>query len=256
MKKLRLILVAVLLCLLFGVLSACNEAPAYDFIDGAFGYTFNDDGKTVTLSYWKDRSNGDIVIPVTATNGDKTYTVTVIGNGAFAAQTGKLTASDCFGNYTDVANNDLLSVTFEEGSQVTKIEGRAFEKCKKITSVVLPETVTEIEGFAFYKCTSLTTVTIGSKVKKLGDDCFNGCTALKEVYLNSTSVPEVGDRAFKWYDSSVTSFMGSADTYKVISGLKLIVTNDEILKAFTSTGTSTNLNLRYWHDYKSCFKTV
>ena len=79
---------------------------------------------------------------------------------------------------------------------------------------------------------------------------------MPEVYLNLTSVPEVGDRAFKWFDSSVTSFMGSADPYKVIGGLNLIVTDDEMLKAFTSTGTSTNLNLRYWHDYKSCFKTV
>lgn len=256
MRKLKIVFVIVAVLCLMGILSACNnDTISYDFKDGAFGYTINEDGKTVTLATWLDRTNGDVVIPATATKGDKTYDVTVIGTGAFAASYGKLKAKDCFGNYTDVSNNQITSLTFDANSKIKTIEGRAFEKCKKIETVILPNTLNELKGFAFYKCESLKEITIDKGVTKIGDDCFSGCTALKTVTLKHTdskNLPEVGDRTFKWYDKTVKSFMGSNDPYKVID-LTIKVENEEMLKAFKGTGSSTNINLRYWHDYAAKF---
>lgn len=256
MRKLKIVFVIVAILCLMGILSACNnDTISYDFKDGAFGYTINEDGKSVTLVTWLDRTNGDVVIPATATKSGKTYDVTAIGTGAFAANYGKLKAKDCFGNYTDVSNNQITSLTFDANSKIKTIEGRAFEKCKKIETVILPSTLNELKGFAFYKCESLKEITIDKGVTKIGDDCFSGCTALKTVTLKHTdskNLPEIGDRTFKWYDKNVKSFMGSSDPYKVIN-LTIKVENDEMLKAFKNTKSSTNINLRYWHDYAAKF---
>ncbi|MGN0796383.1 MAG: leucine-rich repeat domain-containing protein [Christensenellales bacterium] len=256
MRKIKIFFVVFAVLSLTVILSACNsDTVKYDFKDGDFGYTVNEDGESVTLSVWLERTNGNVVIPSTATNGGKTYKVTTIGTGVFAATYGKLKASDCFGNYSDVSNNDLLSVTFAPNSNVTTIEGRAFEKCKNIETVVLPETVKTISGFAFYKCEKLVSVTIDKNVTEIGDDCFSGCTSLETVTLKHTdskNLPEIGDRAFKWYDSSVKSFMGSNDPYKVLD-CTFKVENEAMLAAFKGTGTSSNLNLRYWHDYADKF---
>ena len=65
---------------------------------------------------------------------------------------------------------------------------------------------------------------------------------------NEKNLPEIGDRVFKWYDSSVKSFMGSSDPYKVI-GCTIKVENAVMLSAFKNTATSSNINLRYWSDY-------
>ncbi len=252
MKKIKIFLIVIAALSLICVLSACNsDAVKYDFKDGVFGYTIGDDGESVTLSVWLDRTDGNVIIPSTVTKGDKTYKVTTIGNGVFAASYQKLKATDCFGNYSDVSNNQLVSITFAPNSNVTVIEGRAFEKCKNIETVILPESVKEIKGFAFYKCENLKTVSIEKNVTQIGDDCFSGCTSLETVTLKHTdekNLPEIGDRVFKWYDSSVKSFMGSSDPYKVI-GCTIKVENETMLSAFKNTATSSNINLRYWYDY-------
>ena len=55
---------------------------------------------------------------------------------------------------------------------VTSIGDGAFNECKKITSVVIPNSVTSIGNNAFFNCTELTSITIPNSVTSIGENAF------------------------------------------------------------------------------------
>ena len=59
------------------------------------------------------------------------------------------------------SNSPLESITFESNSNLTTIEQGAFNFCRKIKSIRLPESVTNIEECVFGGCSSLETVSGG-----------------------------------------------------------------------------------------------
>lgn len=69
-----------------------------------------------------------------------------------------------------------------DGVPVTKIITRAFEDCKDLTSVTIPETVTYIGDEAFKNCKSLLSVDLPDSLRQLGKDAFSGakCTVRME----------------------------------------------------------------------------
>ena len=69
---------------------------------------------------------GAIAIPATVVNGSNTYSVTSIGDGAFAGCSG------------------LTSINIP--SSVTSIGAGAFENCIGLTSIAIPNSVTSIGG--------------------------------------------------------------------------------------------------------------
>ena len=58
---------------------------------------------------------------------------------------------------------------------VTSIGGGAFQYCRDLTSVTIPNSVTSIGGGAFYSCSGLTSVTIPSSVTSIGRSAFRNC---------------------------------------------------------------------------------
>ena len=79
-------------------------------------------------------------------------------------------------------------------SNVTTIIDGAFERCKKLTSVIIPDSVTSIGNWAFTYCSSLTSVTIGSGVTSIGKSAFQNCTSLNSITCYATTAPSLGDR--------------------------------------------------------------
>jgi beta-lactam-binding protein with PASTA domain len=99
---------------------------------------------------------------------------------------------------TDFDNSYNGSVIIPEklgGYPVTSIGDRAFEYCKSLTSVTIPNSVTSIGNSAFSDCTRLTSVTISNSVTSIGNNAFYNCTRLTSVTLGN-SVTSIGDRAF------------------------------------------------------------
>jgi hypothetical protein len=55
----------------------------------------------------------------------------------------------------------LVAITFESGSQLSQLEGRAFDM-SGLTSIHLPASVTVVGEFCFSGCHSLTSITFDS----------------------------------------------------------------------------------------------
>jgi uncharacterized repeat protein (TIGR02543 family) len=80
------------------------------------------------------------------------------------------------------------------GKPITKIGNYAFEGCKNLTSVVIPDNITYIGSRAFRSCSNLKEITIPDSVTSSLKETFEDCMALTEVTIGS-GVPSV-DNAF------------------------------------------------------------
>lgn len=95
---------------------ALLNVRAYDFQSGTLYYNIiSADDLTCSVTSGDAAYTGDITIPATAEYGDKTYSVTQIGNSAFAG---------C---------RELTSITL--GPSVTTIGEMAFYNCRGLTTL-------------------------------------------------------------------------------------------------------------------------
>ena len=126
--------------------------------------------------------------------------VTSIGEGAFENCTG-LTSLTCPAfAISHIPKSKLQTVVITSGEY---INGWAFQNCKSLTSVVIPDSVTTIGSGAFSGCSNLTSVVIGDSVESIGEKAFSSCTSLTSVVIGD-SVESIGDQAF-YYCTSLTS---------------------------------------------------
>ena len=148
------------MCLL-GCLLSSIKAWAYDFELNGLYYTITDaTAKTVEVSNVADYDN----------------------NGDFYS-----------GSITIPRRISYNNVIYD----VTKIGNDAFENCRDLTSVSIPESVTIIGSAAFHDCVALSSITIPNSVTTIGDYAFCGCWVLSDVII-SNSVTDINRMAFAW----------------------------------------------------------
>ena len=97
-------------------------------------------------------------------------------------------------SYKGTAQNIRISDTYNE-LPVTTINNKAFNYSKKITSVIIPNSVATIGANAFSGCSKLTSVEIGNGVISIGASAFESCTNLTSIIIPD-SVTSIGDKAF------------------------------------------------------------
>ena len=78
---------------------------------------------------------------------------------------------------------------------VTAIDELAFNKCDKITDVVLPNTLTSLGKGAFRNATALKTIALPSSLQEIGEQCFYECKSLESVSLPA-SLKNLGAKTF------------------------------------------------------------
>ena len=78
---------------------------------------------------------------------------------------------------------------------VTSIGDYAFRGCKSLSSVVIPEGVTSIGKGAFSMCKSLTNLVIPDGVTSIGDSAFSDCCSLTSLVIPE-GVTSIGKKAF------------------------------------------------------------
>ena len=147
------------MCLL-GCLLSSIKAWAYDFELNGLYYTITDaTAKTVEVSNVADYDN----------------------NGDFYS-----------GSITIPRRISYNNVIYD----VTKIGDQAFQNCRELTSVSIPESVTSLGVEAFNDCTIMTSITIPNSVTTIGDLAFCGCWVLRDVII-SNSVTDINRMAFR-----------------------------------------------------------
>ncbi len=93
------------------------------------------------------------------------------------------------------ASGALIIPAAIEGKSVTSIGERAFNGCKGLTSITIPNSVTRIGDYAFYKCKSLTSITIPDSVTSIGEMTFGACSNLTSVTFLGDA-PKAGEGVF------------------------------------------------------------
>lgn len=78
---------------------------------------------------------------------------------------------------------------------LNEIQTGAFDNCRTLKTMVIPDNVHMIGMFAFQNCGSLTTITIPDYVEELKSFCFGYCSNLRECHLGS-SVKDIDGAAF------------------------------------------------------------
>ena len=201
MKKQLLLLILILLPMV---------ASAHDIeVENADGktiyYNYTNNGtelevtyRGISISFYSNRYQRNIVIPEEVTYMNRTRKVTSIGGGAFYGCY-DLTSVTIGNNVTSIGKDaffncsSLTSVTIP--NSVTSMGDMAFEGCSKLTSVTIPNGVTGIGYATFRRCSSLTSIIIPNSVASIGKEAFFDCSNLTSVTVGN-GVTSIGNRAF------------------------------------------------------------
>ena len=88
------------------------------------------------------------------------------------------------------------SITYENITyNVTSISDNAFDTCRDITSITMPNGITTIGERAFARCSGLTSITIPNSVKTIGLSAFSECSGLTYIDIPN-SVTTIDYSAF------------------------------------------------------------
>lgn len=230
MKPKRLISLLVAVCMMITMLplSAVTAfaADTLSFTIDDIQYTIDKNDSTAvsvtgTTGYGDINNKKDLVLPETVEYNGVTYTVTSIGNGAFAGKNGLnsivipntvvLIAESAFASNWGLASieipasvveigtrafewaGNIAEVKFAANSQLKILGTSAFSHAKGLKSIELPEGLTTIKNCAFADCNVLESVTIPASVTTIMEHMFDnpsnptgGCPMLKTVKYAGT----------------------------------------------------------------------
>ena len=148
----------------------------------------------------------------------------------------KYTVTDEINHYVSVGTKSTLTGALEIPSQievgggtiysVTGISNVAFNSCRNLTSVTIPNSVTTIGDGAFNDCSSLTTITIPESVTTIGGSVFAGCSRLTEIKVenNNTSFSSQNGVLFNKNMTTIVCFPNgkSETTYTIPNSVTCI----------------------------------
>ena len=135
-----------------------------------------------------------------------------------------------YDGYDQPTGNLIIPSTVTDGNDtysVTSIGNVAFQFCRGLTSVSIPNSVTSIGNYAFNNCSSLTSVAIPNYVSSIGYYAFSGCSGITSINIPN-SVTSIGESSFAYcyglssltIGSSVTSV--GTDAFVYCTGLTSI----------------------------------
>ena len=117
----------------------------------------------------------------TATFGEEGYSINYVVEEGNATITSFVKDDDF---------NGILVIDKLNGNPVTAIDANAFNNCRSLESITLPDTLIRIGSNAFSGCDALKSVTMPDGVTSIGSGAFGSCSSLQSVDLpeNLTSI--------------------------------------------------------------------
>lgn len=79
--------------------------------------------------------------------------------------------------------------------QVTQVLYQAFQNCKTVKTINIPETITSIQQEAFYGCSSLNHIVLPSSLSKICSKVFYNCISLQSIEVPA-SITSIESEAF------------------------------------------------------------
>ncbi len=158
-------------------------------VQAQFIYVTNSDGNSITITGYNG-PGGAVFIP----NYINGYSVTVIGNGAFADSTNLtgVTTPTTAARIGEGAFAECERLNYVEiAGGVTNIGPEAFLLCTSLTSINI-DSVTSIGSSAFSGCGSLANIVIPGSINSIGEDAFAMCTNLTTAYFQANAPPDNG----------------------------------------------------------------
>ena len=135
------------------LLLALTGARAEDFVVDGIKYSTDSspEGEVAIVGY--ENIAGDVVIPSTVTYEGVEYEVTCIGGFNYSPVSSVTIPSTVrsIKKYAFWASS-LNSIYFESPSSLTEIDSMAFNNCRELKSIELPNSVRSINHAAFVKC--------------------------------------------------------------------------------------------------------
>jgi hypothetical protein len=197
MKRIiSLVFTVLCLCLLAGTAKSQTVA---DWSEGGIWYKViptTTDKVAVCQNPAGQDYTGTVTVPSTVTHEGMTYTVTAVGNRAFA--------------YADDVDAASTVEYVNLPSTIVSFGGCAFQWCRGLKSIVIPNLVVALwdddfdgvddgEGGVFMGCTGLEEITIGSGITNMAapNGLFNPVGLnLKKVTCYATTPPAINDDTF------------------------------------------------------------
>ena len=210
------------LLLMVALLSWSMVVAASDFDDGILKYTITSPSNLevrcdgFTNAHTNDES---VVIPETVNYNNRTYTVTMIGDGDSTYSNGSCSFS-----------SKLKSILLP--NSIVTINNYCFSKCYSLTEINIPNSVTAIGGVAFQYC-GLTSLVIPESIKKIGNGAFYGNSHLMEVFFLGSEKPEIRSNAFDYCHSALTLYVPNKETYGNASNMVQYVSFPTSTYAYT-----------------------
>lgn len=210
------------LLLMVALLSWSMVVAASDFDDGILKYTITSPSNLevrcdgFTNAHTNDES---VVIPETVNYNNRTYTVTMIGDGASTYSNGSCSFS-----------SKLKSILLP--NSIVTINNYCFSKCYSLTEINIPNSVTAIGDVAFQYC-GLTSLVIPESIKKIGNGAFYGNSHLMEVFFLGSEKPEIRSNAFDYCHSALTLYVPNKETYGNASNMVQYVSFPTSTYAYT-----------------------
>ncbi|MBQ8868168.1 MAG: leucine-rich repeat domain-containing protein [Oscillospiraceae bacterium] len=102
-----------------------------------------------------------------------------------------------FGGRTYLYNSGCVPSSLKEVviTNATRIADNAFNFCKNLKRITIPNSVKSIDKYAFSDCSGLTSINIPASVASIGGGAFSYCSGLTSINI-PTSVTNIGAGAF------------------------------------------------------------
>ncbi|KRK89373.1 adhesion exoprotein [Levilactobacillus koreensis JCM 16448] len=188
-----------------GSTAATSESTASATTSAVFDWQTDETTGTATIMGVNQAVSGTLRLPSTYVSNGKTYQVTSIGTGAFAAQTGFTTGLtgvvfnsglQTIGDSAFAYLDNLKTADFTADQSLTTVGSQAFVGTG-LTQIALPSQVTTIGSDAFKYVGGVTNLQLPANLVSLGTGAFSEDSNLTTVDLApATALATIGSEAF------------------------------------------------------------